>query len=335
MRIGMNPQKQEQKIELKYHHRLIIVVYIPQKEEYYQNIFSVFKLCLESAIVTINKTSAITVVNNGSHSGVVNYINEKFEKNEIDSVIHHKENIGKMDAIVGAARASREQLITFSDVDILFKIGWQQEVEKVFKKFKNVGSVSPISVKSTYRYANSSTLEKIIFKKIKFYLNPIPENHKDYSLYLSSINWKLKNKINSNWPIVVSNSHKAIIGSAHQVLTIDRNVIMNNIPQKPSLALIGRNSVFDYCDNPIDISGGLRLCTFNNFAYHMGNTIEDWMLDIQKENINIKNIQLQEITDLKLNFTPRKKSGYLFKLKQKFIYKIFDLLYAKEINETI
>ena len=202
MRIGMNPQKREKKIELQFKHRLIILVYVPEKEGYYKNIFEVFKLCLESAIATINDKCAITVVNNGSCKEVVDYINIKYQNKEIDALIHHNLNIGKMDAIIGAARGSREPIITLSDVDVLFKFGWQQEVEKNFKAFKNLGSISPMSVKSTFRESNVSTLEKIIFKKLKFSLEPIPENTEDYNLYLKSLNWDMICDKNSLWPVV-------------------------------------------------------------------------------------------------------------------------------------
>jgi hypothetical protein len=335
MRIGMNPQKQEKKIELQFHHRLIIVVFIPKKETYYQSIFDVFKLCLESAIATVNTKCAITVVNNASHNEVEDYINEKFNRKEINSVIHHNENIGKMDAIIGAARSSREPLITISDVDVLFKYGWQQEVEKVFVHFKNVGSVSPIPVKSTFRYANSSTLKQILLKKIKFSLDEIPENNDAYNLFLSSINWDKKSTHDSKWPVVHSNNHKAILGSTHQILTVDRNIIMNNVPTEPSLTLIGQNSVYNYCDGPVDLSGGLRLATYNNFAYHMGNTAEDWMYEVQKKNLEDREVKSQEIISFKLKLKTKNNDRLLVKLRQRIIFKIFDLLFTKKIKESI
>ena len=62
----MNPQKKEKKIELQFHHRLIIVVFIPSLEGYYKNVFDVFKLCLQSASTTSDSNCAITIVNNAS-----------------------------------------------------------------------------------------------------------------------------------------------------------------------------------------------------------------------------------------------------------------------------
>lgn len=330
----MNPQKKEKKIELQFQHRVIILVYVPKKEGYYENIFEVFKLCLESAIVTINNKCAITIVNNGSCKEAVDYINAKYENREIDSVIHHNINIGKMDAIVGAARASREPIITLSDVDVLFKFGWQQEVEKNFQTFKNLGSVSPMAVKSTYRYANISTLEKIITKRVKFSLEAIPENTEDYNLYLKSLNWDIECKDNSLWPIIIQNNHKAIIGSAHQVLTINREIFFKSIPTKPSLTLIGQNSVYNYCDGPIDFSGGLRLSTYNNYAYHMGNNVEQWMINVQDDNIKKSQKVEKPIIDFKLTFKPNKNNPYFFTVRKKVVNKIFDLLYSKSIKQN-
>lgn len=335
MRIGMNPQKKEKKIDLQFQHRVIILVYVPEKEGYYDNIFEVFKLCLESAITTINDKCAITVVNNGSKKEVVEYINQKFVNKEIDSVIHHNCNIGKMDAIIGAARASREPIITLSDVDVLFKFGWQQEVERNFNAFENLGTISPMAVKSSFRIANISTQQQIIFKQLSFKLEPIPENTNDYNLYLKSLNWDITCSENAMWPVVQSNNQKAILGCAHQVLCINREIFFKTVPTAPSLTLIGQNSVYNYADGPIDFAGGLRLSTYHNYAYHMGNTVEDWMLKVQEENKAKANAQPKEIIVLKLKFKAKKYYPFIFKVKQKVISKLFDLFYTDKIKKSI
>ena len=82
----MNPEKQVEKIKLKYNHRVVIVVYIPSLQGYYKGVFTVFKLCLDSVSATKNEHCAITIVNNASCKEVVHYINDQFEKGIIDSV---------------------------------------------------------------------------------------------------------------------------------------------------------------------------------------------------------------------------------------------------------
>ena len=75
MRIGSNPQKQERKITMTTHHRVVVVVYIPNAEGFYKDSFNVFKLCIDSLVSTLNSKAALTVVNNGSHHKVADLLN--------------------------------------------------------------------------------------------------------------------------------------------------------------------------------------------------------------------------------------------------------------------
>lgn len=333
MRIGMNPQKQDNKILLNTNHRIIVVVYIPELTGYYQNILQVFKLCLESIIATKNNQCAITVVNNASCKEVLDFLDDSFRNGKIDCVIHHRENIGKIDAIIGAARGTREPLITMTDVDILFKNGWQENIENIFRKVKNVGSVSPISVRKSMNYGTGSTLKNILFRKVKFSLQPIPQNFADYNKYLLSINWPQEITNDKLWPIIEENGVKAILGSGHQVLTIRREILFKTVPTSPSLTLVGGNSEFDYVDDPINKAGGMRLATYSNFAYHMGNTVEDWMLSIQDNNIKSKANQNSNEKPFELpkaNF--RKPWGWWFYFSNRAYIKFFNSIYKKRMN---
>ncbi|MFI2743783.1 glycosyltransferase [Zhouia sp. PK063] len=300
MRVGMNPQKEEKKLKLTIIHRIIVVVYIPQLSGFYKDSFEVFKLCINSLHSSINNKAAITVVNNGSCKEVYTFLDDHYNSGKIDTVIHHKTNIGKIDAQIGAARGAREPLITLTDSDILFKKGWQENVENVFSSFENVGSVSPIPVKGLWTFT-SSTLKNIILRKYKFNHECIPENFEDYNKFLQSINWDVETDKNIKFPVISTKvGAKAIVGSAHQVLTIDRNILFETTPIEPSLTLVGGNSEMLYVDEPIDRSGRLRLSTYNNYAYHMGNTIESWMFDVLNNNeqniaVNTSTFNLQNI----------------------------------------
>lgn len=330
MRVGSNPQKKERKITLSTHHRVIVVVYIPNEEGFYKESFKVFKLCLDSLLTSINSKAAITVVNNGSYSKVVDLLNQYLNEKKIDTLISHNLNIGKIDALIGAARGVREKLITYTDSDIFFKKGWQENVERIFMSLPNVGSVSPIPVRKGLFYATSSVLMNVLLKKVKFKLEKIPENFQSYNKYLESINWEIEYNENELWPVIEKKSVKAIIGSGHQVLTIDKEVLDNFTPKKASLILVGGDSEYKYVDEPIDFSTKMRLSTYHNFAFHMGNTTESWMyelLDKNHVNINI-NDNLEE------SFINKKTSNYslklkLYRLKKNVIKKLFKLFYYK------
>jgi len=328
MRIGMNPQKEEKKITLQTYHRVIVVVYIPELTGYYQNILQVFRLCLNSLITTKNDQCVITVVNNASCKEVFDFLDKNFSNGEIDCVIHHKENIGKIDAIIGAARGVREPLITMTDTDILFKNGWQENIEEVFKRIKNVGSVSPMSDRKSVNYGTSSTLKDILLHKVKFRYMPIPENFEDHNKILESFNRKQEETNDKMWPVIEKNGVKAILGSGHQVLTIRREILFTTVPSDPCFTLVGGTSEYDYVDEPINRAGGMRLSTYNNFAYHMGNAVEPWMFEVQDNNMKkgVKVKSNQEPFQL-----PRGNFGkqyfWWFYLWQRIWVKIFNKVY--------
>ncbi|WP_066219241.1 hypothetical protein [Formosa haliotis] len=335
MRIGMNPEKQEGKIRLNYQHRVIIVVYIPSLEGYYKEVFEVFKLCLASVTTTKNNKCAITIVNNGCCETVVNYINDQLKKDDVDSVIHHKQNIGKMDALIGAARGSREPLITLSDVDILYKTGWQEAVETIFYGMNQVGSVSPIPVRNSLYYGASSTLKRIILNKVKYSPQAIPENFDSYNRFLESVGWEKETDKNLLWPVIESNNIKSVLGSMHQVMTLNREIIMNVVPKEPSFILVGNDSELNYCDLPIDYSGGMRLSTYNNYAFHMGNTVEPWMQLIQETNVlENKNVEYEsKIKRIKFKVTT---PNLFFDFKRRVFQKVFKCFINKgRVKEEI
>ena len=334
MRIGMNPQKMDKKIILTTYHRVVVVVYIPDSNGFYKNSFKVFKLCIDSLVATINKNCVITVVNNGSCKEVSDFLYCYLEEKKIDTLIHHNTNIGKIDAMIGAARGCREKYITLTDSDILFVQNWQQNVEKVFTSFDNVGSVSPIPVRHAFFYGTSSVLKNIIFKRVKFKHTPILENFEDYNRYLQSINWDLDENRNNKWAVIEKNGIKAIIGSGHQILTMDRDVLFKRVPSNPSLTLVGNDSEFNYVDEPIDKAGKLRLSTYNNFAFHMGNNIESWMLDVQKKNfqqlIHDFDFSKDVIENVDLFNSPIKNKFY--NLRKKIIKRTFSFLYTNNLK---
>lgn len=327
MRIGSNPQKRERKITLTTHHRIVIVVYLPNEEGFYKDSFEVFKMCLNSLILTINSNAAITVVNNGSHKKVVDFLNLYFEEKKIDTLISHNTNIGKIDALIGAARGSREKYITLTDSDILFINGWQEKIEDIFANFPNVGSVSPIPVRRSLMFGTSSVLKQILLRKIIYKSEPIVENFEDYNRYLESINWDLETENYKNWSVVEKNKCKANVGSGHQVLTIDRDILFKTTPTKPSLTLVGGTSENDYVDFPIDKANKLRLATYNNYAFHMGNKLEGWMVEKHKSNKKIENTENKPLDvqsqDLNYNWFYNKYFG----LNKKIIKIMFSIFY--------
>jgi hypothetical protein len=67
------------------------------------------------------------------------------------------------------------------------------------------------------------------------------------------------------------------LGSSHFVATYKREVLIEC--QRESFQL-GAIVSFLHTDFTCFKKGGYRLATYDNYTYHLGNTIEDWMTAI-------------------------------------------------------
>lgn len=318
MRVGVNPAKLNSGIDKKYHHRIIIPVFVPNFEGYFQNLFEVIKICIESAYLTQHGRSAITVVDNASCPEVKSWLDEKFRSGQIETLISHAENIGKVDAIVGAARACREDLITLTDCDILFKNSWQEEVEALFINFEKVGSAAPFPVARHLYYHTSSTLKSVLLNhNLSFSFQSTDEDMLIKDVY-GSYGWNYEKGYDGLLPVISSNGQNAVIGSGHQVMTIRREVFFQ-MPHQPSFIKIGANSELNWIDEPINNHGYWRLSTLKNYVSHMGNNLTGGERE-QFSNLQ-KNNHLPEIIHL-----PKYSGKKLSKLEQRVWVKLFKKL---------
>lgn len=271
MRTGINPAKLNFQVEKNYHHRIIIPVYVPSFEGYFSEIFEVYKICIESAWLTQHGRSAITVVDNGSCEEVKSWLRQQQDLGKIETLITHSTNIGKVDAILGAARSCREDLITLSDSDILFKNGWQEEVEKVFADFSQAGSVAPFPIARHLYYYSSSVQKAVVKGKLSFSFqqsDDMDAMRKVYECY----GWDFKENYDGLLPVVKNRAGVAVAGSGHQVMTIRRDTIFS-MPVHPSFIKISNNSEANWIDKPIDSHDFWRLSTVKTWVMHMGNQL--------------------------------------------------------------
>lgn len=321
MRIGNNPEKENYKLIPENYHRVIIPVYIPNFDGYFKESFQVFKLCLESLLLTIHNKTRITIYNNNCHKDVEDYIKAKYEESIfIDQVFNSKVNMGKINAILSSVKGNLEPLITITDADVLFKNGWQQEVEKLFVSFPEAGMISPVPLNKALSIYNSNNWYFGFFKsKLKYrevidpnamYLFDLSLGNKDF--VYNSDNYKKYLTIKSN-----INNDYAVMGCGHFVATLTRH-IFDKGSNEPAFVKVSNGVESKFIDSPNENLGFLRLSTPNNLAYHMGNYIEGWMqLEFNKLNnelsetfINIQN----------LSFKPLKKRQiFIGKLLNKII----------------
>jgi len=257
-------------------HRVIIPLYIPNEEDYYKDAFTIFTYCLTSIHKTSLSDIKVSVISNGSCSSVNAKLFQLQEEKYIDELIIEKESIGKVNSILKALRTAEERLVTITDADVLFDNDWEKEVLDVFNAFPKAGSVSPVPVFRThFRLTSNIWFDNLFSSRLKFRPVKDPES---MTLFANSIGWPwldLKYK-----DVIATLKSKeetiAVLGSSHFVCTYKREVF-SKMPKENTKYKLGGDSEYLYTDLPVLKLGGYRLATYGNYAYHLGNVLEDWM----------------------------------------------------------
>jgi hypothetical protein len=283
MRIGDNPiNKTGYKVE-SYIHRIVIPVYIPNEEGYFKDSFEVLKLCINSLQSTIHNLTAITIINNGSCKKVSDYLNNLLQEKKIQSLIVYSINQGKVSPLVAVMKTSSESLITIADADVLFKYGWQSQVEHVFVTYKRVGMVSPLPLPALLKYHSAWSFYFGVKKKclVRFSESDL-ESLIKFKQSTNRFNGKLKPI--EEQPLGINyKGCKVVIGAGHFCATFSRQAIDSMPLQKPDGKFDSAEEfVFD---QSVVKAGLMRLATAQGWVFHIGNTIEDWMPNILSENL--------------------------------------------------
>ncbi|MDD7885184.1 glycosyltransferase [Flavivirga sp. 57AJ16] len=279
MRVGENVSRDKLIEKRSGNHRVIMPLYIPHETDYYKDSFSIFKMCLLSVNKTASSDVAISVVSNGSSKSVNKRLLEFYEQGVINELIIEKDEIGKINCILKVLRTSDERFLTITDSDVLFLNDWENEVMKIFEAFPKASAVSPMPVFRTQNHYTSNIIFDYFFSKnIKF---SEVKNAEALTRFAKSIGWEWLDK---KWKDVIMtidaplNDLKAVVGCNHCTVTYKRE-IFESIPNKNSKYKLGGDSEGLYLDQPSMYYDGYRLATYNNYAYHLGNKIEPWMLD--------------------------------------------------------
>jgi Glycosyl transferase family 2 len=276
MRVGFNPHKDQLHRTANYFHQIVIPVYIPNQEEYFKDSFEILKLCLESLFKTIHNKTYVTIINNGSATFVVDYLNELYYKAKIQEIIHTT-NIGYINAMLKGIAGQNLPIFTTSDCDVIFLNGWQEATYAVFEAFPKAGAVCPTPSSRSLRTHTANVYWDLFFsKKLKFTEVINPEAMVKFGISVGNKNFYNSEQLKKNLTIE-SNTNFAVVGAGHFVITY-RASVFDKLEKRFTPYIMGGNSD-DLFDVPVVNKGFWRLSTADNFAYHMGNVIEDWMLD--------------------------------------------------------
>jgi hypothetical protein len=315
MRIGYNPQKDKVQEESIYLHQIIIPVCIPNQEGYFKDSFAILKLCLESLFNTIHEKTFVSIVNNGSATIVSDYLDLLLKENKIQELIH-TENIGKLNAILKGLAGNDIELVTISDSDVLFLPNWQKETVKVFVAVPKAGVVGIVPQFKTYETNCGNVLFDSLFNS-KLQFVPV-KNEEALIRFYDSLGWDRnynQDYLAYTLALEISPDLNVLLGSGHFVATYKKD-IFESVVTYIGYKMGGTSE--GYLDTLPLKKDYWRLTTTDNYAYHMGNTIENWMVDAPN--------QKQENVIVEYNFLKRKKTNdILYFIKNRLFVKFISL----------
>ncbi len=282
MRIGNNPNKDLLISENDFLHQIVIPVYIPNLQGYFQSSLKVFQLCIDSLLNTINQQTFITIINNGSCAEVSDFLSQLYQENKIHELIVTY-NLGKLNAIIKGITGHNFPLVTIADADVLFCSGWQNETYKILNNYPKVGVVGLTPQFKLFEYLSGNLIfDQFFSNNLKFTKVKNPEAMK---MFYESIGWDTNyNKDYLNYHLCLEeNKFPVVVGSGHFVATYKREIFKELISFN-SFKLGGNSE--EYIDRLSLEKGYWRVTTFDNFAFHIGNQIENWMLEVGYDHSN-------------------------------------------------
>ncbi|MEA9413101.1 glycosyltransferase family A protein [Flavobacterium sp. PL02] len=315
MRTGINPSRNQELPKSEYLHQIIIPVYIPSQEGFFKDSLAILKLCLESLFATIHNKTFITVVNNGSDIVVAGYLDSLLNKDKIQELIH-TQNIGKLNSILKGLAGNSIELVTISDADVLFLDNWQRETVDIFKNVPKAGVVGIVPQFKMYESNCGNVLfDNIFSSKLRF----LPVKNKEALIrFYDSLGWDRnynQDYLEYNLGLKINENQNVLLGSGHFVATYKKDVF-NEIISYIQFKMGGTSE--QYLDKAPLKKDYWRVTTQDNYACHMGNTLENWMI--------VPQTLKDDIEELKYGFKKNQPiSPFLYWIKNKLFVKFISI----------
>lgn len=322
MRKGINPLKDKKNIECEYFHHVILPVYIPHHKDYFKDSLPVLKLCLKSLFKTTHSKTYISIINNGSSKDVSEFLQGLLKEEKIHELMQTV-NIGKFNAVLKGLVGHNIPLITIADSDVLFLSGWQEATNEVFGTFKKAGVVGLTPQFKSYENLSGNVIYSNLFScKMKF---TDVEDSEALKMYYKSLGWdESYNRDYLKKTLTVSHEGvDAVVGSGHYVATYKRSVF-NKIFTYDS-AKMGLNSE-KKLDEMALRKNLWRLTTIDNYAYHMGNVLENWM----EEEIKKLEPAMESPVELTILDKVKNENSLFFFIKNRLFIKLFSIRWFKQ-----
>jgi hypothetical protein len=288
MRQGQNPSKLGLPAYKPKRLGLGLLSYIPSQDGYFSHSLEVLNYQIASIHNSTNEFDLL-VFDNGSCPEVQDELRHLQTKGLIHFLILSQYNIGKTGALNWILASLPNEVIGFSDGDVLFRPGWLETSLEILRAFPTAGlvSVQPclFDILKSEGQAHHSLETESLYHVSDGFLDPVvvEEYGRGVGLDISKIE-ELKQK---SVRIVEKTTTGvcAVIGQSHMQFILLRDVARRILPLPSSYALYREET--KKLNERIDQLGLVQLTSLDAFVYHMGNQLDSTVRDeIRRMNLD-------------------------------------------------
>jgi glycosyltransferase involved in cell wall biosynthesis len=280
MRVGINPAKAGLPAYAPKRLGVALIVYIPVLEGYFQNSLEIFRYQLASLKAATGQEFDLLVFNNGSCPEASAALEALYQDGQIDWLIQSAHNLGKAGAWNWIFAAMPNELICYADSDVLFRPGWLEASLEVLEAFPQAGMIAAqpnfFDVLEGAGTAHVQLAGQDGYSLDEY--RPAKEIIDEYCYGIGATDETAQPFYQKPLPAITNHDKnvQAVIGASHMQFVIPREVARQVVPLPAAHALLRRETMS--LDHKVDQSGYLHLSTLKPYVFHMGNTVNDRLL---------------------------------------------------------
>ena len=275
MRKGQNPAKMGLPNYLPKRLGIAILCWIPFQEGYFKQGLEILRYQIASIQLNTRDFDLI-VFDNGSCLEVQDELRRMQKQGLIHFLILSDFNLGKTGALNWILSALPNEIIGFSDGDVLFRQGWFEKSLEILQAFPLAGLVSVQPCLFDILDGNGQAYHKLEndpdYRLSNIQIDPVivEEYGRGVGLPLERIEEVKQTPV----PVVeeVKTGVRAVIGQSHMQFILPREVA-RRIPPLPSTRGLNRQES-KKINEIVDQLGLVQLTSLEAFVYHLGNQLD-------------------------------------------------------------
>jgi len=276
MRIGQNPARRSIPAYSPQRLGAASLVYIPVLEGYFADMLAVVELHLRSLRQNTPEVLDVLVFDNGSCAVVQERLLDWHKHGLIDWLMLSKHNMGKTGALNWIFGALPNELVVYSDCDVLFRPGWLERSLEILAAFPQAGMVT---AQPDFLPLVDGTMQAHLALDPRDYeISQVLPSQRAVDEYVHGLGEKDKTRERvTGKPIPVAMQRasgcQAVIGATHMQFLARRALLQVAFPLPATLGLSPEED--QVLDRRVDEHGFLHLSTLEPYVYHMGNQVDE------------------------------------------------------------